>query len=474
MDVQRSFHQFGQTKIDEGSGSGEKGKPDEKTSLEAESKPDLKMKPGVDSEFEGGVEPKGTMNLKAESGSGEEVMSDGNAKPEAESGFEGNTNPERESEVETKSKEKTKPEKPQTTPRVLIKTDIVVIGAGQAGLSSAYHLNRLGLEPGRGFVVLDQSESAGGAWQHRWPSLTLSTVNRIHDLPGLGLAEAVDVSNQNVQANSVVPEYYDIYEKTFNLPVYRPVNVMAVCDRGDRFTVESDGPHFSAWGIINATGTWESPHIPEYPGADRFEGRQMHTKDYHTAEELAGNHVLIVGGGISAIQLMEEISQVTRTSWVTRRPPSFRKGPFTLEDGRAAVALVEERVRKGLPPRSVVSVTGLPVTPAIEEMRKRGVLDRKPMFSEITEEGVRWADGTTLKVDVILWCTGFRSSLDHLAPLMLRNENGGISMTGRLATQVKKDPRIHLVGYGSSASTIGANRAGGAAARELTAFLGLR
>lgn len=95
------------------------------------------------------------------------------------------------------------------------------------------------------------------------------------------------------------------------------------------------------------------------------------------------------------------------------------------------------------------------------------------MFSEITEDGVRWADGTEQLADVILWCTGFRSALDHLAPLQLREESGGIVMTGRLATQVAKDPRIHLVGYGPSASTIGANRAGGAAARELTALLGL-
>jgi NAD(P)H-nitrite reductase large subunit len=86
---------------------------------------------------------------------------------------------------------------------------------------------------------------------------------------------------------------------------------------------------------------------------------------------------------------------------------------------------------------------------------------------------VRWADGSESPADVILWCTGFRSSLDHLAPLQLREESGGIVMTGRLATQVAKDPRIHLVGYGPSASTIGANRAGGAAARELSAHLGL-
>jgi NAD(P)H-nitrite reductase large subunit len=95
------------------------------------------------------------------------------------------------------------------------------------------------------------------------------------------------------------------------------------------------------------------------------------------------------------------------------------------------------------------------------------------MFSEILEDGVRWEDGSVLQADVILWCTGFRSSLDHLAPLMLREEGGGITMTGRLATQVAKDPRIHLVGYGPSASTIGANRAGAAAASELMAFLDL-
>jgi hypothetical protein len=87
---------------------------------------------------------------------------------------------------------------------------------------------------------------------------------------------------------------------------------------------------------------------------------------------------------------------------------------------------------------------------------------------------VRWADGTLQPVDVILWATGFRSALDHLAPLRLRGPGGGITMTGRLATQVAADPRIHLIGYGPSASTIGANRAGRAAAVELTTYLGLR
>jgi cation diffusion facilitator CzcD-associated flavoprotein CzcO len=356
---------------------------------------------------------------------------------------------------------------------VRLKTDIVVIGAGQAGLSSAYHLKRRGLDPNRGFVVLDQSPNAGGAWQFRWPSLTLSTVNRIHDLPGLPFSDTVDTTATQVEAAVAVPKYFAAYEKTFELPVYRPVKVSVVCDRGDRFNIESDRLEVSARGIINATGTWETPYIPEYPGADRFRGRQLHTRDYRTASEFVDSHVIVVGAGISAIQLLDEISRVTTTTWVTRRPPEFRTGPFDEAAGRAAVAIVEDRVRRGLPPSSVVSVTGLPVTPAIQAMRERGVLDRLPMFSEIDEDGVRWADGTFVRADVILWCTGFRSSLDHLAPLLLREPNGGITMTGRLATQVAKEPRVHLVGYGPSASTIGANRAGGAAAAELMTLLGL-
>lgn len=356
---------------------------------------------------------------------------------------------------------------------VALRTDIAVIGAGQAGLSAAYHLRRLGVAPHRGFVVLDQAPGPGGAWQFRWPSLTLSTANRIHDLPGLRFSEVVDTTATEVQASVAVPEYFAAYEEHFDLPVYRPLTARVVWDRGDRLMIETDRIDIAARGIINATGTWETPHIPTIPEAERFRGRQLHTRDYRTAEEFAGRHVVIVGAGISAIQLLDEISRVTATTWVTRRPPDFREGPFDDEAGRAAVAIVEDRVRRGLPPGSVVSVTGLPVTPAIEEMRERGVLERLPMFSEITEGGVRWADGTELSADVILWCTGFRSSLDHLAPLMLREPNGGIVMTGRLATQVAKDPRIHLAGYGPSASTIGANRAGLAAATELMDHLGL-
>jgi hypothetical protein len=127
--------------------------------------------------------------------------------------------------------------------------------------------------------------------------------------------------------------------------------------------------------------------------------------------------------------------------------------------------MVEEAVREGRRPGSVVGVTGLLVsTPYIRDGLDRGVLERLPMFDRITPEGVAWSDGRFVRADVLLWATGFRAAVSHLAPLRLRGEGGGIRMDG---TQVAGEPRIHLVGYGPSASTIGANRAGQAAARQL-------
>lgn len=195
----------------------------------------------------------------------------------------------------------------------------------------------------------------------------------------------------------------------------------------------------------------------------------MHTARYPGPAAFARQRVVVVGGGTSGTQHLLEIARyAAATTWVTRRPPVFREGPFTEDVGRAAVALVEERVRQGLPPKSVVSVTGLPLNDAVRQGLADGVLDRQPMFDRITPNGVEWRGGRRLDADIILWATGFRAAIDHLAPLRLREPGGGIRVEG---TRAVADPRVHLVGYGPSASTIGANRAGRAAARDIRRLL---
>ncbi|MEV6572823.1 FAD-dependent oxidoreductase [Streptomyces sp. NPDC051577] len=340
--------------------------------------------------------------------------------------------------------------------------DVVVVGAGQAGLSGAYHLARAGID----HVVLDHAPRPGGAWQFRWPSLTYGKVHGMHALPGMELTDADPLR----PSSEVIGEYFAAYEERFGIRVRRPVDVSAVREgSAGRLLVESASGSWAPRALINATGTWDRPFWPRYPGQETFRGRQLHTANYPGPQEFAGARVVVVGGGTSAVQHLLEVSEVAaRTTWVTRRPPVFRDRDFGESAGRAAVALVEERVRRGLPPQSVVSVTGLALTDAVRAGLASGVLDRRPMFDGITPSGVAWADGRHEDADVILWATGFRAAVDHLAPLHLREPGGGIRVEG---TRAVRDERIHLVGYGPSASTVGANRAGGAAVREIRRLL---
>ena len=177
--------------------------------------------------------------------------------------------------------------------------EVVVVGAGQAGLSAAYHLQRRGLAPGTGFAVLDANAGPGGAWQHRWPSLTLDRTHQVHDLPGLPLGRR----DPHEPASAVVSRYYDAYEQHFGLAVHRPVRVRTVSSevadgaaRTDahgaphrRLMVHTDHGTWRARALVNATGTWDKPHWPYYPGRARnrssspLRGRHARTKEAHSA-----------------------------------------------------------------------------------------------------------------------------------------------------------------------------------------------
>ncbi|KJL27652.1 putative oxidoreductase CzcO [Microbacterium oxydans] len=343
--------------------------------------------------------------------------------------------------------------------------DSIVIGAGQAGLSASYHLSRLGIS----HVVLDADDEPGGAWRHRWDALTMRDVHGVAELPG-----DTAPPRDGARANVAVPAYFAAYERAHRLPMVRPVAVDRVDDDDGILVVRAGDRHWRTRTLVNATGTWTHPFLPHYPGMETFLGEQLHTVDYPGPAHFLGKRVLVVGGGASAVQFIGALAPLTETLWATRREPVWRNDDFTPEAGAAAVALVEQRVAQGLPPQSVVSVTGLMLRPQEREAERLGAYDaRRPMFARIEPDGVRWADGSFERVDVILWATGFRPAIGHLAPLHLRSAAGGIQLDrdGRGTTAVK-DPRIQLVGYGPSASTIGANRAGRSAAKGVQRALG--
>ncbi len=353
----------------------------------------------------------------------------------------------------------------------------VVIGAGQAGLSASYHLARRGVE----HVVLDADDAPGGAWQHRWDALTMADVHGVADLPDAPRPPA----EGHERANVFVPAYFAAYEREHHLPVERPVAVDRVDSDDELLVVRAGERTWRTPTLVNATGTWRRPFVPRYPGQELFRGEQLHTVDYPGPEHFRGKRVLVVGGGASAVQFLGALRPITDTLWATRREPVWRTEPFDPEAGREAVARVEERVRAGLPPRSVVSVTGRLLREQEREAERLGAYERLPMFDRLVADGAVWGGAPAgvpgrgrqmeqfERVDVVLWATGVRPDVDHLAPLHLRSPRGGIQLGATLATSTTAaaDPRVQLVGYGPSASTIGANRAGRAAANAVVRTL---
>lgn len=356
-----------------------------------------------------------------------------------------------------------------------IDTSVVVVGAGQAGLSVAYYLRRLGLDPGNDFVVLDRGPGTGGAWQFRWEALRLGYAHRVHDLPGMDeLGVSFDTADKSIPAKDVVADYYARYEEHYGLHVVRPADVTAVEATPEGFAVAFQGAHgervVSSLAVVNATGTWGSPFVPYYPGMNEFRGRHVHTTEYRDAEDFRDQNVVVVGGGTSAIGFLMELEGVAASlTWVARRPVDFRLDQeLDIEGGRTAVEIQDEAAREGRALPSIVSSTGVPRSRRIQAAIDRGLLLARPMFERIEPDGVRWSNGAFRKADAIIWATGFRPELRHLAPLKLREKTGGIAVGKNVSW---KNPRIFFAGYGPTASTIGANRAGRSIARQVVAAL---
>ena len=349
-------------------------------------------------------------------------------------------------------------------------SSVVVIGAGQAGLSAGYYLRRAGLRPGEGYVIVDTADRPGGAWRLAWPSLRLFSPASQSSLPGWPMPPWAEGFPR---AQHVV-DYLTSYELRYSLPVLRPIDVHGVHDGGPgepRYRVSTSAGDWTADAVISTTGTWGRPFWPAYPGQHAFAGRQLHTADYRGPEELAGAHVVVVGGGNSAAQLLAEISTVATTTWVTQHPPRFLPDDV---DGRVLFAMAAARAAQlasgqAAAPAKGAALGDIVMVPSVREARERGVLHSEPMFSRLTPDGVSWTDGRRQRADVVLWCTGFRPALSHLAPLRLPRIDGHALTEG---TRAAGRTGLHLLGYGdwtgpASATLIGVGRTARAAVDDI-------
>jgi putative flavoprotein involved in K+ transport len=186
--------------------------------------------------------------------------------------------------------------------------------------------------------------------------------------------------------------------------------------------------------------------------------------------------VIVVGGGNSGAQIAADLALDGNVDvmWVTQRTPRFLPDDI---DGRALFDVATARRRALDAGRSdtggVASLGDIVAVPPVRAARDAGLLQAKPMFARLTADGVQWADGSHTSADAVVWCTGFRPALSHLAPLNLRGPRGHIPTNG---TRALGEPRLHLLGYGdwtgpASATLIGVGRPARDAVRETAGLL---
>lgn len=268
-------------------------------------------------------------------------------------------------------------------------------------------------------------------------------------------------------------DYLREYEAHYELPTERPVRVSAVRRDGDRLMVETDRGVWSARAVVSATGSWQHPYVPGYPGHARFGGVQMHSAHYRSVEAFRGKRVLVVGGGNSGAQILADLSEVADTTWVTVKPPTFLPDHI---DGRYLFDQATARYRaeqEGRPVPAPASLGDIVMVEAVRNARSRGVLRSVPPFECFTGDGVLWPDGRDERIDAVIWCTGFRPALEHLRPLGVVDDDGRVRLVGNRS---EREKRLWLVGYGSwtgfaSATLVGVGRTARAVATEISQTL---
>lgn len=331
--------------------------------------------------------------------------------------------------------------------------DVVVIGAGQAGLAAGYHLTRAAQR----FVMLDAEPGPGGAWRHTWPSLHLFSPARWSSLPGWLMPPTASTYPTRDEAL----DYLSAYEARYALPIDRPVRVLSTHADGSRIRVETVTDTILAGAVIASTGTWTAPVIPDFPGIGTFQGRVLHSAHYDGAASFAGQRVLVVGGGNSGAQIFADLVGHADASWVTKDEPVFLPdevdGQVLFDQATVRYQAIKEG-RTPPPPRSLGDVV---MVESVRAVRERGLLTSRRLFCRATTDGVVWPDGKEERIDAIILATGFKPALGALAPLAMPDERGRLPMDGLHAAA---HPRLFPLGYGdwtgfASATIVGVGRA---------------
>ena len=281
--------------------------------------------------------------------------------------------------------------------------DVVVIGAGQAGLAIGYHLAR----QGRRFAILEDADSVGAAWGSRWDSLVLFTPRMYDALPGLPFPG----DPEGYPKRDEVAAYLERYAKTFELPIELESRVLSLNGQNGEFLVELEGETIESHQVVVATGPFQDPRVPPLAGDLAPEVFQIHSADYRRPTQVPDGTVLVVGGGNTGFQIAKELADTHRVhlSVGSRQTPLpqrvFGRDLFWwLVRSRLLAISADSRVGQRLQDRDTL------IGSSPREIRRHGVTV-KPRTSSASGCTITFADGSRLDVDAVIWATGF--GIDH-------------------------------------------------------------
>lgn len=314
--------------------------------------------------------------------------------------------------------------------------DVIIIGAGQAGLSVAYFLRRTSLN----YVLIDDQAQIGGAWLQAWDSLQLFSAWSHNSLAGWQMPK----SNNDYPTKYEFIKYLKAYHERYNFPILRNTKVTNVTKKEALFKIETNQGILFSKALVSATGTAKNPFIPQYPNQEAFKGIQLHSIDYKEPQAFKNKKVLVVGGGNSGAQILSELSKVAFTKWVTDEEPRFLPEDIDGYDLFTQANLYFLN-KEPSPANFNLSLSDIVQVDSVKDGKKRNVYNAVRPFSSFYGNGVIWTNGTEEAFDAVIWCTGFRPNLQHLKRLGIINAER-IETSG---TRSIKEPLLWLVGYGN-------------------------
>jgi cation diffusion facilitator CzcD-associated flavoprotein CzcO len=326
-------------------------------------------------------------------------------------------------------------------------SDVLIIGAGTAGLTVAYELLKRGLQP----QIIDEAEEVGSSWRRRHDQLQLNTFRSYSSLPGAPIPRRYGAY---VRRDDFI-SYLEEYTANLEQPIRFGVCAQKIRRNGDEgWLVDTDQGAISTRHVIVATGPERQPFTPEWPGRETFRGEFIHSAGFRHADDYIGKRVLIVGASNSGVDIGNHLSKVAiGPSWVSVRTgptivPAYVFGisghipllwlrPLPIKTQDFMVALLARiflgDLRKfGFPKPPVGAVTRDKedgVTFGIDNgfvmALKAGRFTIVPEVSSFSEQVVHLIDGRTIDPDVVICATGYRPGLESLVGhLNVLNERG--------------------------------------------------